>query len=237
MIIILSGEAGLGKTFQAMTDFDETVVVLDLENRDKEKQDRYFRDRLIKVIPIKQIDDDYKNDYAKSYWELHNQIELIKKDHDDIGTVVVDGISDIRNKYSKNRWLSENPTRKNPMPEEWTVINKYTSDLLEPLINMARYGHIENLVMTAQMTDNYNAGFQATDKKLIKVSIKDGRKPATQDWQDYDVDIIINLQHPVKKNQVDLTKFIASCTKSPVGAWEEDITDRSLYELLLEMGL
>lgn len=237
MIIILSGEAGNGKTYQSMNGFDENVVVLDLENRDENVRARLFNDRLIDVIPIKQINDDFANDYTASYWELKKQVDLIKANHDDIGTVVVDGISDIRNKYSKAKWHSDNPSRKNPMPEEWTIINKDTSVLLEPLINMARYGHIDHLIMTAQMTDNYNAGYQSTDKKLVKVSIKDGRRPATQDWQDYDVDIIINLQHPVKKNKVDLGSYIAQCTKSPVGAWEEDITGKCLYDLLLEMGI
>jgi hypothetical protein len=236
MIIILSGEPGNGKTYQSMF-FDEQVVVLDLENRDEPTRARYFKDRMIKVIPIKQINDEFANDYAASYFELERQIENIKQNHDEIGTVVVDGISDIRNKYSKHKWLSENPTRKNPRMEEWTLINNDTSKLLEPLINMARYGHIDNLVLTAQMKDNYNMGYEQTEKKLIKVSMKDGRIPATQDWQDYDVDVIINLQHPQKKTSIDLSKYIASCTKSPVGAWEEDITGKCLYDLLIEMGL
>ena len=237
MILILSGEPGVGKTLKSMDGFDEKVIVLDLENRDENVRARYYNDRLIDVIPIKQINNDFGNDYAASYWELKKQIDIIKKDYDDIGTVVVDSISDIRNKYSKIKWLSENPNRKNPRMEEWTIINNDTAVLLEPLINMARYGHIDNLIMTAQMKDNYNAGYEQTDKKMVKVSIKDGRKPATQDWQDYDVDTIINLQHPVKKNKPVLSKFIARCTKSPVGAWEEDVTDKCLYDLLLELGL
>lgn len=237
MIVILSGDPGNGKSFQAMNGFDEKVVVLDLENRDETTRARYFNDQLIEVIPIKQINDDFANDYAASYYELERQIESIKKDHSEIGTIVVDGISDIRNKYAKKKWLSENPTRKNPRMEEWTIINNDTAILLEPLINMTRQGLIDNLVMTAQMKDNYSAGFEQTERKMVKVSIKDGRIPATQDWQDYDVDVVINLRHPQKKTQVDLSKYVAHCTKSPVGAWEEDITDVCLYDLLLELGL
>lgn len=237
MIIILSSEPGCGKTFQAMNGFDETVVVLDLENRDEKTRARYYTDRLIEVIPIKQIDDNFANDYAASYYELEKQVDIIKNNYSEIGTVVIDGISDIRNKYAKKKWLSENPNRKNPRMEEWTIINNDTAKLIEPLINMARYGHIDNLVMTAQMKDNYNAGYEQTERKMIKVSVKDGRVPATQDWQDYDVDIVINLQHPRKKTQVDLSKYIAYCTKSPVGAWEDDITSKCLYDLLLELRL
>lgn len=236
MIIILSGEPGNGKTYQSMM-FDEKIKVLDLENRDESTRARYFKDRLIEVIPIKQINENFENDYTASYYELERQVEAIKQNHDDIGTVVIDGISDIRNKYSKAKWLSDNPNRKNPRAEEWTVINKDTAVLLEPLINMARYGHIDHLVMTAQMKDNYNAGYEQSENRLVKVSVKDGRIPATQDWQDYDVDIVINLRHHYKKGDLDLSTFVAHCTKSPVGAWEQDITGQSLYDLLLELGL
>ncbi|MDT8402867.1 MAG: hypothetical protein RQ743_14370, partial [Bacteroidales bacterium] len=84
MIIILSGEAGNGKTLQSMDGFDEKVTVLDLENRDENVRARYFNNRLIEVIPIKQIDDNFENDYTASYWELKKQVDLIKGNYEDI---------------------------------------------------------------------------------------------------------------------------------------------------------
>lgn len=241
MIIILSGLPGGGKTWEALNGFDEVVKVLDLENRVEEKRARFYSDRMIEIVECKEIHltaDKSKNikkyspDYLASYYKLKSESDKLINNPNDVGTIVIDGISDIRKKYAKARWFEMNPKRKNPTVYEWTDINALVSEILESLINMCRHESI-NLVMTAQMKNHYVAGFE--DGK--KVSIQDGKEEAFEDWQAYDVDTIINLQHPVKKNKADLSKFIARCTKSPVGAWEEDVTGLCLYDLLLEMGL
>lgn len=241
MILILSGLPGDGKTWQSMNGFDEVIKILDLENRVEEKRARFYTHRMIDVIECKEIHhkaDKAKNikkyspNYLESYYKLKSEIDKLIYNPDDIGTIVIDGISDIRTKYAKARWFEMNPKRKNPLVYDWSDINALVSEILEPLVNMCRHKHI-NLVLTAQMKNNYVAGFE--DGK--KVSIQDGKKEAFEDWQAYDVDTIINLRHPVKKNKPVLSTFMAVCSKSPVGAWEEDITDKCLYDLLLELGL
>lgn len=246
MIIILSGLPGDGKTWQALNGFDEVVKVLDLENRVEEKRARLYSHRMIEVIECKEIYlkadkskgiKKYDTDYLSSYYTLIKEVGNLINDPDKLGTIVIDGITDIRTKYAKSHWFELHPKRINPRAEEWGDINAdVAKNVIEPLINMCRHENI-NLVMTAQMKNHYIAGFQESGGKMLKVSIKDGKEEAFEDWQAYDVDTIINLRHPVKKNKPVLSQYMAHCSKSPVGAWEEDITGICLYDLLLELGL
>ena len=133
MIVIFSGNPGKGKTWQAMNGFDEEVVILDCENRDEDKRKDLFSDRLITVIECKKIHMEadkskgikkYGNDYIGSYFKLLSEIDKLIENHDGIETIVIDGITDIRNNYAKAKWDADNPTRKNPRPEEWGSINR-----------------------------------------------------------------------------------------------------------------
>ena len=187
MILILVAEPGLGKSYQSMQ-FSEEIKMLDLENRNEEKRRRFFDDRLLEVIPVKEYTPEYLDDYYKSYLGLEKSINQLVKNHDNISTIIVDGISDIRNKYAKAKWHIEHPKRKNPMPTEYKEINDDTKIMLTPLINLCRIKHID-LVMTAQMKDDYETTFIESEGKLIKQSSKCGRVAATQDWIDYDVDL------------------------------------------------
>lgn len=236
MIITLSGEPGVGKSYQSML-FEEPVLILDIENRDEKKRARFFKDKLIRVIEIKQYDENFKSDYNYSCQKLYEEIKNIIANHDEISTIVIDGITDVRNKLSRARWLKNHPKRKNPMSTDYREINDTVRKLIEPLINLARETDT-NLILTAQMVGKYGKVKQNLEGQMIPVSANIGRKPASMDSIDFDVDIIINLNHPAdRKGRLDLNTYIATCTKSDIGTWEYDITNTNLYDLLLELNL
>lgn len=242
MIIILSSEPGNGKTYQSMQ-FEEPVKILDLENRnDKKLRLPILNTRLIENIKIMQFKDSdnprdkYTEDYLKSYERFNEEVDVTLESIDLFETLVIDGISDLRNTYGKHKWLHDHPKRINLTPFEWGDINNDIKNIIKPLINMARHEN-KTLIMTAQMTDDYGIVKVEKDNKFINQSSKKGRIPFTQDWQDYGVDFLINLFHPENTKGVKLNQYHANFMKTPIGSWTENITDKSIYEILLEKGL
>ncbi len=228
MIIILSGEPGSGKTDRSML-FEEPVKILDMENRDQRSFDRNHSDRIIDICPIL-MKVNHISDYYKSYLNLKKVIDMIVISKPEFRTLVLDGISDIRSKYAKAKWLNDHPKRKNPLPEEWAEINETTRQLLDPLIGMARDLGF-HLVFTAQFCDEYGKVEKQNDYgKSIITSEKLGREPNVEDWQAYNVDshIILEYRKP---------KYFSNCIKSIAGCWEEDITGKNLYDILVEKGV
>lgn len=239
MICLLAGEPGVGKSFQAML-FEEIIKVFDLENRDKSKLSQLteLKNRLIEVIEIKQIKPDFKDDYLQSYYKLQEEIDFALKNNGDFETLLIDGISDIRNKLALAKWHKDNPKRKRPNVFEWGTINETTKNMIAPLINMSRVLN-KNLILTAQLKDDYGTVYEEDAKgNLIKKSAKCGRTSACPDFIDYDVDIVIDMYHPERGAKgLDLNKFMINVTKSPIGSWTQDITNQSLYDILIEKGL
>jgi len=228
MIIILSGEPGSGKTDRSML-FEEPIKILDMENRDERSRIRNHSDQVIEVIPML-IKNNHIKDYYQSYLVLKKTVDTILKSDPEFRTLVVDGISDVRGKYAKAKWFHDHPKRKNPMPEEWTEINDTTKQILEPLIDIARDENF-NLIFTAQFCDEYGKVEKLNDNgKVIITSEKLGREPNVEDWQSYNMDthIILEYRKPYYK---------AVCIKSIVGCFEENITGKSLYDILIEKGV
>lgn len=228
MILILSGEPGSGKTDRSML-FEEPIKILDMENRDQRSFDRNHSDRIIDVFPIL-VKINHVKDYYQSYLNLRKTIDTILKSKPDFRTLVLDGISDVRGKYAKAKWFNDHPKRKNPQPEEWTEINETTRQLLDPLIDMARDFDF-HLIFTAQFCDEYGKVEKQNDNgKIVIGSEKLGREPNVEDWQAYNVDthIILEYRKP---------KYFMNCIKSIAGCWEEDITGKNLYDILIKKGV
>jgi hypothetical protein len=233
MIISISGEPGTGKTYQAMG-FPEPVTVLDTENRDQPTADRFYRDRLVEVIPIKAFTAGFRDDYLKSY---HNLVERTAEwmASPEPPTLVLDSVSDIRNKYAVAKWHRDHPQRKRPALYEYREINDTVRDVLFPLINRARVDGV-HLVFTVQMGPEYGAVCEERDGKMIRVTAKVGRKPVIEEWIEYQVDTLVTLSTFRSKGR---WVYRAEVTKSPAGCFSLDLGPEpgSLYLALLETGL
>lgn len=138
-------------------------------------------------------------------------------DHPDnppLKTIVVDGVSDIRD-YAMQEWIfldnqqklsdgRANKLRKSIGEDNlaaWTEVNVRVKLILQPLINYTQSHTDVNLFLTAQMKDEY----------LHKERV--GRKMDTQTWMDYFVDVVIELKR-------EGTHFWADCKKVP--AWADE---------------
>lgn len=212
MIVILSGKPGTGKTLQC-GGWEEPILYLDTENRAKPTIDKYHSDKVIVYKPCMAYKTDYKEDHIATLNNFENEIKNIE-----CSTVVVDGISDLRD-YAVTKWCKVEKRKRPVNPGDWEQVNDVVRDLLFPLINKCRAEGVQ-LVMTAQFKDEY--GLDAEGK-----SVKVGEVPALKEWQKYNVDTLITLEY-------QKPFYRAICTKSIVGCWEENITGKSLYELLIE---
>ncbi|MDP2364363.1 MAG: AAA family ATPase [Ignavibacteria bacterium] len=216
MIIILSGEPGSGKTFQAMG-WEEPILYLDMENRTQKTLDNYYSDKVITIKKCMAYTKEYKEDHVVTLQNFEREIKGLEEAR----TVVIDGISDIRD-YAATKWTIREK-RKRPMnPGDWEQINDIVRDLLFPLINQCRIKEI-NLVMTAQFKDDYALDSEGKSSKI-------GRIPALKDWISYNVDSLITLEY--RKPH-----YRAVCNKSLMGCFEENITSKNLYDILIEKGV
>lgn len=144
------------------------------------------------------------------------------------GTIVVDGISDLRD-YATSVWCikyneetGENiSTPKYKDWSSWGEINQLVRDILEPLINYALTENI-NLWLTAQMKEEY-----VNDVKV-------GYTPDIKSWMSYPVQCLFIL-YRTKEYTYNL-----ECEKEPYAAnWrEENIEkDKGVLKALLEHNL
>lgn len=215
-ILIFSGEPGSGKTTQAMN-WEEPILYLDMENRSQKTFDKYYHDKIINIKSCMAYTKDYKEDHIATLQNFEREL----KGMNDVRTIVIDGISDIRD-YASTKWAIREK-RKRPMnPGDWEAVNDIVRELLFPLINRCRIQGI-NLIMTAQFKDDYALDSEGKSSKI-------GRIPALKDWISYYVDTLITLEY--RKPH-----YKAICTKSIIGCFEENITSKNLYDLLLEKGL
>lgn len=238
-IIVLGGETDTGKTLQSLLygeDSDKTVV-LDTENRVNQTISFHNLQRDIEVIDCMVCFDKttkdhfkYQPDYYSSYLKIKEEIKRLLDDTDSFDILVIDGISPLRNQYCLAKWLVEinkgkTDKRVQPQPLEWKSINEDARQLIEPLIHMSRAKQ-KTVIFTVQMKDKYRK------KEII------GRELDEKDWAKYNVDYIIELKRPEEDGNIIPDEYIAKCTKSIIGAWDEDLSGkRNLYELFLELGI
>ncbi len=215
MIVIFSSEPGMGKTFD-IGKFEEPIIWFDFENRVKRTVDKYYSDRIISIRQCLQYTTDSKESHIATLEIFERELKNLK----DARTIAIDGISDLR-EMAHTKWCVKNKRKHAVNPGDWEEVNDIVRELIFPLINYCRVNDI-HLVMTAQFKDDY-----AIDKTGQSSKVK--RIPALKEWMMYNVDTLITLTYQ-KPN------YWATCTKSIVGCWNEDITDLSLYDLLIEKG-
>lgn len=225
MIIgILSGEAGVGKSLQAMQ-FEEDLLILDLENRLEEKRKRFFPDRLIEIRELMKYDNEYNEDQVASFNAFVSEIKTILKSEPP-KTLVIDGIGELR-EYAHSKWAKDKNRRRAVTPGDWEEINDMVRESLFPLINWGRLKDV-NVIFTSTNKDDYTI----TERDGKKESSKCGRVPAYKDWIGYNVDLLAELWTPCDRNKHPDGRYFVTVTKSPVGIFEEEITEKSLFEVL-----
>lgn len=249
-IIVVAGNPGTGKSRFGM-DVEEPIEMWDVENKNTDLQNEYYSEKLINRKDLLAFDNTFHEDWYATYLNLKKEIDnLIKlgqevkaKKRDSIGFewLVVDGVSPIRNKCMLAKWLHDHskkitgkPDRKQPNEFEWGDINDDVRELLFPLINMTVAGIIPNLLFTAEFKDSYESleVFDELRGKIIKKSVKSGREPAYSDYLGYKLYTLLELHTDVKTK-----KYRVVCTKSLKGIWDADVTDKSVYDVLLSKGL
>lgn len=229
---ILYGEPGAGKSLKSL-EFEEPVLVFDMENRLQKKINRFFPEKLIKVLELKLYDKDYNEDKVRSFNEFVVETKkLIQLKSDEMPqTVIIDGIGDIRD-YAHDKWCAVTGRKRAVTPGDWESVNDLVRNTLFPPINWAR-AHDRTLIMTAQMKDNYTVVGQGAEK----TSAKDGRTPSYKEFCAYNVDFLIELWQPKVKGKIDVGRYMATCSKAEVGSWELDVTNKNLYEIFKEKGM
>jgi hypothetical protein len=230
---ILYSEPGCGKSYGVLG-FEEPIAVFDMENRLKPKIDSLFSDKLIDLYELKLYDSDYNEDQIGSFdafvRKAKNIIELEPENYP--RTVVIDGIGDLRD-YAHAKWAKAKNRKQAVNPGDWEQVNNLVKDTLFPLINWSRVHQI-NLIMTSQMKDNYTV----VERDGKQESAKYGRIPAHKEWAGYNVDFLIELWQPkTKQGKIIPGQYMATCVKSEVGSWEEDISGKSLYDVFIEKRL
>lgn len=232
VIAILYSEAGCGKTYQSLT-AEEPILEYDMENRVKKKIEKYYPDKLITLLELKKYDAGFNEDKIESFNAFKKEtINLIKLPEGEIPrTVIIDGIGDLRD-YAHAVWGKIEKRKKAMNPGDWSQVNDLVRDALFPLINWSRV-HDTNLIMTAQMKDNYTVVENVNGKQ----SVKDGRVPSFKEFCQYNVDCIIELWQPKVKGKIKSGSYMATCSKSEVGSWEEDISNKNLWDILIDKGM
>lgn len=237
MIIVAIGifysEPGCGKTINALG-FEEPIKYFDMENRCQQKIDKYFPEKLIENMNLKKYDKEYNEDKIGSFVAFVKEVSnLIALKPDDFPrTVIIDGIGDLRD-YAHEKWCKDKSRKQAMNPGDWEAINDMVRDCLFPLINWARVNNI-TLIMTSQMKDNYDV----VERDGKKESAKAGRIASHKEWCSYNVDFLIELWQPKGKDgKIIPGCYKATCTKSEVGSWEEDITGRNLYDVFCDKGM
>ncbi len=242
-VIIVAGDAGTGKSRFGF-DVEEPIEFWDCENKNEELQKEYYSGKIINRKDLLAYDKRYMEDYYQTYLnlkaevdrviDLGHQVESRKKESLGFEWLVIDGISFIRNKCMLAKWLHDHPNRKQPNEFEYREINKDTQLLLFPLVNMTVKKLIPNLLFTAEFKNKYTPTevFDEVRNKIVTKSVKAGREPAYEDYLGYKGYTLLELYTDIKTK-----KYKIVCTKSLKGIWEDDVTGKSVYDVLLERGL
>ncbi|MHA1291110.1 MAG: AAA family ATPase [Promethearchaeota archaeon] len=215
IIILLWGEAGHGKSTQVMQ-FEKPMIILDLENRllPLAIKNKFPVENIINAV---NYNEKFDIDGPKTLDDVRNAIDKIFNSiasGENIRTIAVDGISDIR-PFAVKEWLSEKPGRQRPATAgDWREINDKVRDICFRVINFGRANDI-NIVFTAYLGGKY--------EKLERIA----DVPAVKDWVEYNVDHIFHIY-------ANGGRFLAYCEKS----WYDpfftiDLTGNvSLFQLL-----
>ena len=249
-VVIIAGNAGTGKSKTGM-EVEEPIEFWDIENKNDKMQKKYYSHKLINRKDLLVFDDTFHEDWYGTYLALKSEVDRIIKLGQQVRSgelnyigfewLVIDGISPIRNKIMYAKWIHDHskavtgkPSRKRPNEYEWGAINGYVRDLLFPLINMVIAGIIPNILFTAEFTDHYEIieVFDESRNKIVKKSVINGRVPAYKDYLGYKGYTLLELDCDSNTG-----KYSVACTKSLAGVWNEDVTGRSVFDVLLARGL
>ena len=210
VVMILSGAEGTGKTSQTLglaKKYPTTAWGI-LELKDKEKimareSADFVPEVLYKVYPddhnLRGNEDPFKTLAAVTKWT-----DRIYTSQPHPQTIVLDGISDLR-EYAQYAWiLADNADRisKGRSPRKtigeknigaWGQINTAVKEIITPLINLALKKGL-NLILTAQMKDEYRDG------DIV------GSKPDIKPFMSYPIPCLFTLSYDASGYRIDAAK-------------------------------
>lgn len=251
---IICGETGTGKS-KGCGSFEEPVIWFNLEDGKQDKDNRlneliktFYSDRIIEVHHLVKYHDKTENvgkikkrknevDGCKTLEGFFKETERIMdlEEKDFPSTVIIDGISDLRG-FAHEMWCRDMGRGHAVNPGDWSEVNDYVRLHLHPFVNFCKKNGI-TLVMTAQMRDNYDT-IEEKDKdgKLVKKSVKAGRRPYYKEWEEYGSNFVLELYKGMDVNRKPTGKFYCASIK---GNWTgtDEITGKNLYEFLKEKGI
>lgn len=244
-VIVVAGEPGSGKTSQclAVGKIAGPTAWAVLEIKDVRVLQKFADENINWVAinatyPAGTLDDfgedcSFMVDPVVTLQHLEQWIkDLVLAPTPKVKTIVVDGISDIRD-YATSEWLindnairrkNQKPPRKSIGGENkfaWSEINDRVRRLIEPLMNWTMHNHL-NLILTAQMKDRY-----LNDTRV-------GSEVDVKAWLMYPAETILVLGHEKEHYWLQRVK-VPHWTQFPA---EADLPrETGLYELLAKEAL
>lgn len=237
-VAIISGREGVGKTTQILgvAKASPSIMWAILELKDKKKIERCASNNFDVQILYSTYPRGHKNaamsvDPMVTLQNILGWKNTIMSMEELPKTIVIDGISDLRD-YAISAWIIRDneerkaqgkPPRKSIGEKNigaWGEVNQTVRDILEPLINLALIEDI-NLLMTAQFKEEWLAG----DKV--------GYIPDLKPWMSYPVPCLCSL---LREKDI----YTLSCYKEPDNpSWivDELEKDNGLLKALLSRGL
>lgn len=250
---LIIGEPGTGKS-NACCGWDESILYLNLEDGKEDKNNRlealitaYYPDKFIervhlctlfpKDIMVGKIKRKaYQIDGIASLKAFNEQIDkLLSSKSCEYLTAIVDGITPLRD-FAHDQWCLENSRLHAVNPGDWSDVNDIVRDKLQPLTTWGKRNGV-NIVLTAQMKDDYQKVVKNDKGKKIEESVKVGRIGNFKEWQTYGVNTIIELISEKDVLKKPTGKYFAVCEKSIKGSWTEEITGLNLFDVLQERGI
>ena len=236
-VAIISGREGVGKTTQILgvANASPSVMWAILELKDKKKIEQCASNNFDVQILYSTYPHSHKDglsvDPVVTLGNVLGWKNTIMAMKELPKTLVIDGISDLRD-YAISAWIIKDnedrkaqgkPQRKSIGEKNigaWGEINQTVRALLEPLINLALIEEL-NLLMTAQMKEDY-----VNDVKI-------GYKPDIKEWMSYPVPCLCSL---IREKDM----YSLSCYKEPANpSWTVDELekDNGLLKALVVHGL
>ncbi len=154
-INIIGGDSSTGKSTLTRVFSLKPCDVIDIEGRWKNYDKKILEDITIRNLLLECLD---KKTWKRDPVKVKDYIENFYKEYKTKPkSIVIDGISDLR-ELAIELWISYQPTvRKRPSKYEWGEVDQIVQDMILPLIWFCRFNEI-TLFMTSFMKPIYEKG-------------------------------------------------------------------------------
>ena len=219
--ILSFGNFSTGKTHFALSG-NQPVYIIDTENGASPLADK-FPDANILNISTMDYSGEEEIEEVQNFIKFQKAVNyLIALPDDDIGTIVIDSITDIwgwTQSYAKVKKFKLSIEDRLKQQFDWGIINNLYMREVQKLINKNC-----NVVFTARESEIYAGAGQPTGKY----------QPACQKKTPYFVDIVLYHQTTFKGGKISFTSSIYKCRQNGTitGKYIENPTIKKIMEML-----